>query len=167
MRPKRPVKDIQLNDLMTVDELVCQMKESGGFTGRKVSEAADIVEEMLTREECTTFLSFPACLMATGTRGVITELAKRKLVDVIITTCGTLDHDLARVWKNYYRGDFLMDDVKLHKEGINRLGNVLVPNGSYGTILEKKLIPMFEQILKDRTVDQHPRHDRSGRGEIG
>ena len=49
MRPKRPVKDIQLNDLMTVDELVCQMKESGGFTGRKVSEAADIVEEMLTR----------------------------------------------------------------------------------------------------------------------
>ena len=44
-----------------------------------------------------------------------------------------------------------MDDVKLHKEGINRLGNVLVPNGSYGTILEKKLIPMFEEILKDHT----------------
>jgi deoxyhypusine synthase len=43
-----------------------------------------------------------------------------------------------------------MDDVQLHEEGINRLGNVLVPNESYGIVLEKKLIPMFEEILKDR-----------------
>lgn len=135
----------------TVNDLIVQMKQGGGFTGRKLADAVDIMEEMVTREDCFTFLSFPACIMATGTRGVIVELVKRKLVDAIITTCGTLDHDLARTWKKYYHGDFQMDDVKLHQQGVNRLGNVLVPNGSYGTVLERKLTPMFKKILKDRS----------------
>ena len=77
--------------------------------------------------------------MATGTRGVIRELVKRKLVDVLITTCGTLDHDVARCWKDYYKGSFIMNDSKLHQEGVNRLGNVLVPNDSYGIIIEQKI----------------------------
>jgi len=148
---RRAVEDIALDGTSTVNELIMQMKNAGGFTGRKLADAVDIMEEMLVDDECFTFLSFPACIMATGTRGVIVELVKRKLVDAIITTCGTLDHDLARTWKKYYHGDFHMDDVKLHQQGVNRLGNVLVPNASYGTVLEKKLSPMFRKILKDRS----------------
>ena len=109
------VKDIKIEGPMTVDELMCQMSESGGFTGRKLADATDIIEKMVKDEKCVTFLSFPACIMATGTRGVLVELVKRKLVDVIITTCGTLDHDLARTWKHYYKGDFLMDDAELRR----------------------------------------------------
>jgi deoxyhypusine synthase len=149
MTKQRPVRDIQLIDGMTADSLVRELKQSGGFTGRKLADAVDIIEKMM-RRDCTIFLSFPACIMATGTRGVIVELVKRKLVDVIITTCGTLDHDLARTWKNYYHGDFFMDDADLRHKGINRLGNVLVPDESYGLILEKKLIPMFEEILRGK-----------------
>ncbi len=149
MSKKRPVKDIRLKSQMSVDELVRQWKESGGFTGRKVADATDIVERMM-RRDCVRFLSFPACLMATGARGVLVELVRRKMVDVVITTCGTLDHDLARVWKDYYHGDFNMDDALLHQKGVNRLGNVLVPNESYGIVLERKLIPMFEKILQGR-----------------
>lgn len=147
---RRAVKDIKLDGALTVNELIGQMKDMGGFTGRKLAEAVDIAEEMIRKEDCTVFLSFPACIMATGTRGVIIELVKRKLVDVIITTCGTLDHDLARTWENYYHGDFQMDDVKLHQEEISRLGNVLVPNTSYGVILEEKLTPMFREIMSGR-----------------
>jgi len=149
MTKKRPVKDICLEKGMSVDALIRQWKESGGFTGRKVADATDIAEKMM-RGDCVKFLSFPACIMATGTRGVLVEMVKRRMVDVIITTCGTLDHDLARVWKDYYHGDFYMDDAILHQKGVNRLGNVLVPNESYGIVLEKKLIPMFEQILKGK-----------------
>lgn len=149
MPRKRPVKDIRLRSHMSVDELVRQWKESGGFTGRKVADAVDIVERMM-RRDCVRFLSFPACLMATGARGVLVELVRRRMVDVVITTCGTLDHDLARVWKDYYHGDFNMDDALLHQKGVNRLGNVLVPNESYGIVLERKLIPMFERILQGR-----------------
>jgi deoxyhypusine synthase len=150
MDNKRAVVDIKIRAPMTVDSLVRQMKESGGFTARKLADAVDIVEGMLRREDCTVFLSFPACIMATGTRGVIVELVRRRLVDVIITTCGTLDHDLARSWKDYYHGDFFMDDSKLRKKRISRLGNVLVPDESYGLILEKRLIPMFAEILKEK-----------------
>jgi deoxyhypusine synthase len=142
--------DIELVDGMTVDSLVRKMGDSGGFTGRKVAEAADILEDMFSREECMVFLSFPACIMATGTRGIIIEMVKRGLVDVIMTTCGTLDHDLARVWRDYYHGDFHMDDAELRHRGVNRLGNVLVPDDSYGVILEDMLRPMFDEILEGR-----------------
>jgi len=146
----RKVEDIKVRDRMSVDDLMLELKGSGGFTGRKVADAVDIMEKMARSEGCVKFLSFPACIMATGTRGVIVELVKRKLVDVIITTCGTLDHDLARTWRDYYHGDFYMDDAELRREGINRLGNVLVPDESYGLVLEERLIPMFEEILEGR-----------------
>jgi deoxyhypusine synthase len=146
----RKVEDIKVQECMSVDELMRELKGSGGFTGRKVADAVDIMEKMARSEGCIKFLSFPACIMATGTRGVIVELVKRKLVDVIITTCGTLDHDLARTWRDYYHGDFYMDDAELRREGINRLGNILVPDDSYGLVLEERLIPMFEEILEGK-----------------
>ena len=146
----REVRDIKVKEGMTVDEFVRAMSDSGGFTAKKLADAVDIVERMVRDEGCLTFLSFPACIIATGTRGVIVELVKRKLVDVVITTCGTLDHDLARTWKRYYHGDFAMDDAELREQGINRLGNVLVPDESYGLVLEERLVPMFEEILQGR-----------------
>ena len=146
----REVRDIKVKEGMTVDEFVRAMSDSGGFTAKKLADAVDIVERMVRDEGCLTFLSFPACIMATGTRGVIVELVKRKLVDVVITTCGTSDHDLARTWKSYYHGDFAMDDAELREQGINRLGNVLVPDESYGLVLEERLVPMFEEILQGR-----------------
>ena len=81
MAKRRPVRDLKLASGMTADQLVRQLKESGGFTSRKLSDAVDVIESM-ERHECTKFLSFPACIMATGTRGVIVEMVKRKLVDV-------------------------------------------------------------------------------------
>jgi len=147
----RKVEDIKVRECMSVDDLMRELKGSGGFTGRKVADAVDIMEKMARSEGCIKFLSFPACIMATGTRGVIVELVKRKLVDVIITTCGTLDHDLARTWRDYYHGDFYMDDAELRREGINRLGNILVPDESYGLVLEERLIPMFEEILEGKS----------------
>jgi deoxyhypusine synthase len=101
---------------------------------------------MITTKNCLRFLSFPACIIATGTRGIIRTLLERKLVDVVITTAGTLDHDLARVWKPYYHGTFQADDHRLHQQGINRLGNIFIPLECYGTILEQKMQPLLKTI---------------------
>jgi len=144
----RKVKDIKLRKGMNLDDLSKEMKNSGGFTAKKLAIGIDILEKMIKDEECTVFLSFPAAIIATGTRGVILELIRRKLVDVIITTCGTLDHDLARSWAHYYHGEFEMDDVALHRRGINRLGNILIPNENYGILLEKKVQPILEELWK-------------------
>ncbi|HIJ17323.1 MAG TPA: deoxyhypusine synthase, partial [Thermoplasmata archaeon] len=109
MRTKlKPISDIELSSGITARELTSQMLSSGGFTAKKLGMACDILRAMYREKQCTVFLSFPACIVSTGTRGVIRKLVEEKLVDVIITTCGTLDHDLARVWRKYYHGDFLM-----------------------------------------------------------
>ena len=142
----RPVRDFHIEKGMTAGELAAQMEAAGGFCGKYLAEGVDILAEMFNDEGCVNILSFPACIIATGTRGIIRDMVKKKLVDVIITTCGTLDHDLARIWKKYYHGEFELDDAKLRRRGINRLGNVLVPNDSYGIVLERRLQPMFKKI---------------------
>jgi deoxyhypusine synthase len=43
----------------------------------------------------------------------------------------------------------MLDDKELYHRGINRLGNVLVPNESYGIILEKKMMEFLERLAKD------------------
>ena len=146
----KPVKDIQLQKDMNTDKLVRELYESGGFTAKKLAIGVDIFETMVKEKDCTTFLSFPACIISTGTRGVIKELLKRKLVDVVITTCGTLDHDLARVWKDYYHGTFIADDEDLHKKGINRLGNIFIPLECYGTVLEEKMQPVLKELYQKK-----------------
>ncbi len=104
---------------------------------------------MIKEKDCKKFLSFPACIIATGLRGAIAQTIEKDLFDIIITTCGTLDHDLARAYGgDYYHGSFELDDAKLHDSGINRLGNVLVPNESYGIILENKMNPVLEELVK-------------------
>ena len=119
---KVPVEDYQFTEKMSVDELVKQMDKAWGFTAGKLATGVGIMESMINAKGCVKFLSFTADIIATGTRGVIKEMVKRKLVDVIITTCGTLDHDVARCWKDYYKGSFIMNDSKLHQEGLNRFG---------------------------------------------
>jgi len=143
------IRDYRLHSGMTVAELLRQMKDSWGFTASKIAIGADIFRRMINDKECVKFLSFPACIVATGTRGVIKELIRRRFVDAIITTCGTLDHDLARCWRNYYRGSFYMDDAELHRRGVNRLGNILVPNESYGLIIEEKMQRMLNDLWNE------------------
>ncbi|MFQ5838973.1 MAG: deoxyhypusine synthase [Thermoplasmata archaeon] len=143
---KEKVRDYSIEGEMSCGALVAQMRRAGGFTAAKLAHALEILEHMVRREECITFLSFPAALMATGCRGVFVEMVKRKMVDVIITTCGTVDHDLVRVRHPYYHGDFYMDDGALHRAGIHRLGNVLVPSEAYGKGLEDRLIPFFRSL---------------------
>jgi deoxyhypusine synthase len=148
---KDAIKDYEFSTEMSVDELVKQMEKAWGFTAGKAAVGVKILECMIKMRNCVKFLSFTGNLVATGTRGALKELVKRKLVDVIITTCGTLDHDMARCWRDYYRGSFIMNDAKLHEKGLNRLGNVLVPNDSYGTIIEEKMQALLENLWKENT----------------
>jgi deoxyhypusine synthase len=146
MKRREAVEDYTFPKGMSVDELVMQMEKAWGFTAGKLATGVRILERMNREKVCVKFLSFTGNLVATGTRGALRELVKRKLVDVIVTTCGTLDHDIARCWKNYYKGSFVMNDAKLREEGVNRLGNVLVPNDSYGMIIEKKMHIILESL---------------------
>jgi deoxyhypusine synthase len=146
----KAVKDLNINENTTIKELINQFSEAGGFSASKVAKAAKIIKNMQSDKDCFKILSHPACIVSTGTRGLIRDLVKNKKVDAIMTTCGTLDHDLARLWKDYYQGSFMMDDKELHKKGINRLGNVLIPNECYGEVLEDNLQPIIKKLHAER-----------------
>jgi len=153
----RKVEDMRLSD-MKASELVKQMGAAGGFGAKNVATAVDILKGMLADRNCFKFLSFPACLVATGLRGAIAQAIEKGMFDAVITTCGTLDHDLARAWGgNYFHGSFELDDEKLHQIEVNRLGNVLVPNESYGVPLETRMNPILEELAKEK--ENWPGHE--------
>ncbi len=141
----RRVRDIVLRPGMSVRELVEQFEESGGFAARYLGQAARILGEMVRDPECVRFLSFVGAPVSTGLRGVLAELVKRGFFHVVVTTCGTLDHDIARSLGDYLEGDFQMDDEELRARGYHRVGSVLVPLDSYGPAIER----FVQDVLED------------------
>lgn len=147
----KPITDIDVSTIHSLNDFISSLYDAGGFTAKKIAIGVNILERMNKENNCIRFLSFPACICSTGTRGVIKDLVKNGLVDVIITTAGTLDHDLARVWRDYYHGTFIADDNELHRQGINRLGNIFIPNECYGSILEEKMQPILDALYDQKT----------------
>lgn len=146
----KKVKDFEIEKSRDLREILAQMEDLGGFQGNKIAEAVNILETMIKDEKSLNFLSFPACLVATGIRGVFKEMVKRKWFDLVITTCGTLDHDLARTWGNYYQGSFELNDKDVKKKGFSRLGNVLVPDKVYAEQMEKNVQRFLSEIYEEK-----------------
>ena len=81
-----PVKDYDFASLGDASSLIDQMATAGGFTATKLAYARDILKDMKAEIDevdgdagkVTNWLSFPACLCATGTRGFFVEAVKRK-----------------------------------------------------------------------------------------
>ncbi|MEK6971793.1 MAG: deoxyhypusine synthase [Thermoproteota archaeon] len=144
----RDVKDISIKKESDIEEIFEQMSKSGGFEARNLAEGLDILTTMIPDKKCLKFLSFIAAIISTGLRGVIKDMIKNKWFDVVITTCGSLDHDIARYFSNYKEGDFGLDDKQLADQHIHRLGNVLVPMQSYGPIIEEKMQAFLEEEYK-------------------
>jgi deoxyhypusine synthase len=131
-----------------LDSILRGMSDSGGFESRNLADGIDILRRMDSEKNCTRFLSFVGALISTGARGIIRDMIKNKMFDVVITTCGALDHDIARSYDKYYAGDFRMDDLMLLDRDIHRLGNVLVPMDNYGPLIEEKVQSVLQEMYK-------------------
>ena len=145
IKPGKPVEDFSITKDMEIDKIFEQMSKSGGFESRNLADGLYALTDMIKDKNCLKFLSFVAAITSTGLRGVIKDIIKKKWFDVVITTCGALDHDIARHFSNYNQGSFTMDDAELTKQDIHRLGNVLVPMESYGPIIEEKMQSFLEE----------------------
>jgi len=143
--PLRPVEDISIWSDTPVEKIFEQMSKSGGFESRNLAESLDILTAMIKDDNCQKFLSLVGAIISTGLRGIVKDMIKNKWFDVIITTCGALDHDIARHFSNYNEGSFTLDDAKLADQDIHRLGNVLVPMQSYGPLIEEKMQLFLEE----------------------
>jgi deoxyhypusine synthase len=145
---RRAVKDISIKNGDDLQSIFDQLSTSGGFESRNLADGLEILSTMINDKDCLKFLSFVAAITSTGTRGIIVDMLKKKMFDVVITTCGALDHDIARYFSNYLEGSFTLDDAELLEKNIHRLGNVLVPMESYGPIIEEKMQMFLEAAYK-------------------
>ena len=149
VEPGRTVKDIEISNNSSSSEIFNELEKSGGFESRNIADGVNILSNMIQDKKCLKFLSFIGAIISTGFRGIIRDMIKKKWCDVVITTCGALDHDIARHFSNYREGSFTMDDKKLADQNIHRLGNVLVPMESYGPLIEEKVQKILERAYND------------------
>ncbi len=145
------VRDIHAKPSGEIVALVDQMARGGGFMARNLAESAEILTRMCNDKGCTKFLSFPAAPVATGLRGVLVDMVRHGMVDVMITASGTLDHDIARSLAEYYHGSFEMDDASLYRSGYHRLGNILVPLKNYGPLIERTMQKLLSKLYSRGT----------------
>lgn len=163
---RRPVEDITLDDRPSLDLLMRRIEAGGGFSAKGVAEGVDLLARMLSDPEMTLFLSFPADIVATGTRGVLAHLVREGFIDAVVTTCGTLDHDLARAFRPYYHGEWTLDDAELFRRGLYRLGNLVIPQTHYGGIIERKMRPLLRRLWADGQRSLSSRQLAQALGEI-
>jgi deoxyhypusine synthase len=141
---ERGVRDIRLEKDMTVKRLIDGMRDVGGFSAQHMIEGIDILGRMVSDKDSYNFFSFTANIVSTGLRGMIADSVKH--FDALMTTCGMIDHDLAKAYGGKYSvGSFEVDDRKLHELSIYRLGNVFIESKEYGLTVED----YFKEIMND------------------
>lgn len=140
------IEDMRMEDAKACGPLVSRFA-SAGFQASKLASAIEIANRMKD-DKATVFLTFTANMVASGLRGLFADLCKRRFPSLIITTAGALEHDLIRAYAPYELGEFTMDDAELHRKGVNRIGNILVPSKNY-ELFEKKIVPVFEKLYRE------------------
>ncbi|KJH47898.1 deoxyhypusine synthase [Dictyocaulus viviparus] len=101
---------------------------------------------------CTIFLGYTSNLISSGLREVLRFVVQHDFVDCIVTSAGGVEEDLIKCLLPSYLGDFCMDGKQLRSRGINRAGNILIPNDNY-CAFEEWLSPILDNCLKEQEVD--------------
>ena len=120
-----------------------------GFQATELAKAINIVKEM-KEQGATIFFGFTSNMASCGVRDIITWLCKEKLVDVLVTTVGGVEEDLIKCLKPFVLGSYDTPGRILRDHGINRTGNLFIPNDRY-LYFERFMNPFLERINNEYT----------------
>ncbi|KAG4302415.1 hypothetical protein PCK1_001251 [Pneumocystis canis] len=147
---------------LTIEALIQSMYTTG-FQATNLAIAIDIINEMRNwrssgqegvsgdggDERCTIFLGYTSNLVSSGVRESIRYLVQHKKVSCIVTTAGGIEEDIIKCLDHTYLGSFELDGSELRKKGLNRIGNLLIPNNNYCKF-QDWIIPIFDTLLKEQ-----------------
>lgn len=102
--------------------------------------------------KCTIFLSYTSNLISSGMRETIKFLVKHNLVQAIVTTAGGVEEDFIKCLAPTYMGDFKLNGAELRRKGVNRLGNLIVPNENY-CLFEDWVNPILNAMTDEQVAD--------------
>lgn len=126
---------------------------------RKIPLLSDKIDEfeldefIKRKSSCTIFLGFTSNMISSGLRESIKFLIQHSMVDCIVTTAGGVEEDFIKCLAPTFLGDFNLDGKKLRESGINRIGNLLVPNKNY-CLFEDWLMPILNKMVEEQNENQ-------------
>jgi deoxyhypusine synthase len=91
-------------------------------------------------------------MISSGIRETIKFLVKHKLVHCLVTTAGGIEEDFIKCLADTYLGDFKLKGSELRKQGLNRLGNLIIPNDNYCQF-EDFVMPILHQMADEQVKD--------------
>ncbi len=143
------VSDFEWKDGIKVSELVDGLGEVG-FQSVELYRASEVFCKM-KRENAKIFLTFTSNMVTSGLRGFFAQLIRLDMAHIIVTTAGAIEEDIMKAsGEKFAIGSFNSDDVELHEQGINRVGNLEIKNESYAN-LEAMLQPLLGELYKKKT----------------
>eukprot|EP01102_Stenamoeba_stenopodia_P006984 TRINITY_DN1952_c0_g2_i1.p1 TRINITY_DN1952_c0_g2~~TRINITY_DN1952_c0_g2_i1.p1 ORF type:complete len:372 (-),score=94.49 TRINITY_DN1952_c0_g2_i1:218-1333(-) len=111
----------------------------------------DELEDVEVRKNvrCTIFLGYTSNLVSSGVRESIRFLVQNKMVSAVVTTAGGIEEDIIKCLAPTYMGDFNLKGAELRSQGLNRIGNLLVPNANYCKF-EDWVMPVLDAMLEEQ-----------------
>jgi len=119
-----------------------------GFQATHLAQAIEIIKQM-RKEECTIYLGYTSNMVTSGLRDIFCYLAEHKMVDIIVTTAGGVEEDIIKCIEPFILGSFEAEGKKLREKGINRTGNIFVPNSRYCRF-EDFLVPLIKKMNEEQ-----------------
>lgn len=121
---------------------------STGIQASNLSKAISIVNGMIDSKSFI-YLGYTSNMVTSGIREIIRYLAENRKVDVLVTTAGGIEEDIIKCLGKFSLGDFRLSGIELRKKGINRAGNILIPNTRYCSF-EDFIMPLLERIYDEQ-----------------
>lgn len=142
------VRDFEWKPGINCYEIVERLK-CVGFQSVELGKASEIIYKM-KKEGAKIILSFTSNLGTSGLRGLFAQLIKLRVVDVLITTAGSIEEDIMKaLGEKFLISRFDADDTELHEKGMNRVGNIIITNDSY-VRFEAFMRKSLEEIIKEK-----------------
>ncbi|MFA5125394.1 MAG: deoxyhypusine synthase [archaeon] len=125
-----------------------------GFQATNLGKAIELTKEM-QKQKATIFLGFTSNVSTSGLRDNITYLVKNKLVHFLVTTTGGVEEDVIKTHGDFLHGNFEADGAKLRENGVNRTGNIFIPNERYiwfEKFMKEVLQELYHKSKKEEKV---------------
>lgn len=120
---------------------------SVGAQATSFAKAVEIIKKM-RKNKAFIYLGYTSNMVSTGVREIIRYLVEHKLVDYLVTTAGGIEEDFIKCLGDFKIGDFNLNGSELRDKGINRIGNMLVPNSRYCKF-EDWIMPILEKYSEE------------------
>jgi deoxyhypusine synthase len=143
-----PLIPLDLGAAGSVDALVRGMA-STAFGGRRLGEAADVLEAMVRDRECFRVVTISGAMTIAKQGLVLCEMIDRGWVQAVVATGALMTHGIVQdSGKLHYKHRPTMRDEDLYLRGYNRV---------YDTIELEKNLDDTEELLNEALADADPK----------